>query len=97
EQPVASRLDDAVTTRGDFRVDHLAAERFQPAKRPFLVGLDGARIVGDIGGENRRESTFRASWPCGTHRRRTRSRWLAIFAPRLKCRMCARMAEKSPN
>jgi len=34
---------------GDLRIDHLGAERLEPAERPFLVSLDQARIAGDIG------------------------------------------------
>jgi len=38
----------------DLRIDQLGTKRLEPAKRPFLVGFDQARIAGDIGREDRR-------------------------------------------
>jgi hypothetical protein len=32
---------------------------------PFFVLLDQTRVARDIGGEDRREPTFDAGWPCG--------------------------------
>ncbi len=43
-------------------VEHKAGGAAPP---PELVGLDKARIAGDIGREDRGEATFDASWPCG--------------------------------
>ena len=67
QEAVAGRLDDAAAMAGDLRIDHLGAERLEPAERAFLVGLDQPRVAGDIGREDRREPTFDASWPCGLH------------------------------
>jgi len=52
---------------GDLWVDHLGAQRLEPAECAFLVGLDQARIAGDIGREDRREPTFDATTPGGLH------------------------------
>src|SRR5262249_6866177 len=65
EQPVAAGLDDAAAMAGDFRIEYLDAECFHPAERAFLIGLNEARITGDIGRKN--QTTFCASWPCGLH------------------------------
>jgi hypothetical protein len=51
----------------DLWIDHVDAEHLEPSERPFLVGLDQPRIASDIGGEDRRQPTFDASWPCRLH------------------------------
>jgi hypothetical protein len=53
---------------GDLRVDDFGAQRLEPAKRAFLVGLDQPRIAGDIGRQNGREPTFDPLMLPGTHR-----------------------------
>jgi hypothetical protein len=52
---------------GDLRIDQLGAQRLEPAEGPFLVGLDQARITGDVGREDRREPTFDATPRFGLH------------------------------
>jgi hypothetical protein len=52
---------------GDFRIDHIGAERLQPVESPFLVGSNQARIARHIGRKNRRKPTFDASCPLGLH------------------------------
>jgi hypothetical protein len=63
--PVA--LNDAAAVAGDLRIDNLGAERLEPAERPFLVRPDQARVARYIGGEDRREPTFDATWLSGLH------------------------------
>jgi hypothetical protein len=41
------------------------AKRPQPAECPLLVGSDQARILRHISREDRPESAFDGSWPCG--------------------------------
>jgi len=67
QEAVAGGLDDAAMMAGNLRINYCCAERFEPAERPFFVGLDQARITGDIGREDRREPTFDTSWRCGLH------------------------------
>jgi len=67
QQPIAGRLDDAAVMFCNFGVDHLGAERLQPAERPFLIGSNEARVSRHIGGENGRKPAFDASWPFGLH------------------------------
>jgi|SRR6266446_7882234 len=67
QQAIAGRLDDTAMMGSNFRIDLFSAERLEPAEGPFLVGLDQARIAGDISREDRREPTFNATWPCGLH------------------------------
>ena len=67
QQAVAGGLDEAAVMLGDFRIDHFGAQRLEPAERSFLIGTDQARIAGHIGGKDRREPTFDASWPGGLH------------------------------
>src|SRR5262245_58631723 len=43
QQPITGGFDDAAVMFCNFRVDHLGAERLQPAERPFLVGSDQAQ------------------------------------------------------
>ena len=45
----------------------LTIRPFGAAECAFLVGLDQARIAGDIGREDRREPTFDATTPGGLH------------------------------
>jgi hypothetical protein len=47
--------------KGDLRIDQFGAERSESAEGTFLIGLDQARIAGDIRCEDRREPTFDAS------------------------------------
>ena len=42
----------------DPRIDHFGAERLQPVESPLLVGLDEARVPGDIRRKDRGEPTF---------------------------------------
>jgi hypothetical protein len=67
QEAVTGGLDDAAMMGGDFRIDHLGAERLDATERPFLVGLDEPRVTCDIGREDRCKPTFDASWPCGVH------------------------------
>src|SRR6516225_1966023 len=67
QEAVAGGLDDAALMVGDLRIDDFGAQHPEPAQGPFLVGLDQARVAGDIGRDERREPTFDASWPCGLH------------------------------
>src|SRR5437870_13513205 len=64
QEAVAGGLDYAAVMTGDLRVDHLGAERLEPAEGPFLIGFDQARVAGHIGREDRREPTFDARLPC---------------------------------
>ena len=68
QQAVAGGLDDAAAVFGDFRIDQLGAQRLEPCERPFFVRTHQPRIAGHIGGEDRGEPTFDASWPGGLHR-----------------------------
>ena len=56
QQAVAGGLDDAALMVGDLGIDQIAAERLEPAERPFFIGLDQPRIAGHIGGEDRGET-----------------------------------------
>ena len=56
QQAVAGGLDDAAVVLGDLRVDQLAAERFEPFERAFLVRPHQPRIARHIGGEDRGEA-----------------------------------------
>jgi hypothetical protein len=67
QQPVAGGLDDAAAMLGDLWVNNLGAERLEPGQSPFLVGFDQARTARYIGGEDRREPTFDATWLSGPH------------------------------
>ena len=51
----------------DLRVDELATQRFEAFEGAFLVRPHQPRIPRHIGGKDRREPTFDASWPCGLH------------------------------
>jgi hypothetical protein len=62
QQPVAGGLDDAAAMLGDLWVNNLGAERLEPGQSPFLVGFDQAPTARYIGGEDRREPTFDATW-----------------------------------
>ena len=57
EHAVAGGLDDAAVVLGDFRIDELAAQRFQTFECPLLIRPHQPRIAGHIGGEDRSEAT----------------------------------------
>jgi hypothetical protein len=61
KQAVAGGLHDAAVVLADFRIEELAAQRFEAFERPLLVRPHQARIARDIGGEDRREPAFDAS------------------------------------
>ena len=52
---------------GDFRIEELAAQRFEAFEPAVLVRPHQPRIPRHIGGEDRGEPTFDASVPCGLH------------------------------
>jgi len=52
---------------GDLRIDELTTQRLEAFERAFLVRPHQPRIARHIGGEDRGEATFDASWPCGLH------------------------------
>src|SRR6266436_5971628 len=52
----------------DLRIDELAAQRFEAFERALLARPHQPRIPRHIGGKDRGEPTFDASWPCGLHR-----------------------------
>jgi hypothetical protein len=57
EQPIPGGVRDAAAMLGDQRVDDAAACR-QPAQRRILVGAHQPAVLGDVGGENRREAAL---------------------------------------
>ena len=57
EQRVAGGIGDAAAVLGDQRVDDRAA-RGKPAQCPVLVGAHQPAVLGDVGGENRRQTTL---------------------------------------
>jgi hypothetical protein len=67
EQAVAGSLDETAVVLVDLRIDQVAAQRLEAFERALLVGLDQPRIPRHISGEDRRETAFDASWPCGLH------------------------------
>src|SRR5438309_5616040 len=52
---------------GDFRIEELAAQRFEPFERALLVRPHQPRIPRHIGGEDRGEPTFDATRPSRLH------------------------------
>jgi len=56
QQAVASGLDDAAVMLGDFRIEELAAQRFQTFKRTLLIRPHQPGIPRHIGGEDRGET-----------------------------------------
>jgi hypothetical protein len=56
QQAVASGLDDAAMVLGDFRIDKLAAQRFEAFERALFVRPHQPRIPRHIGGEDRGEA-----------------------------------------
>jgi hypothetical protein len=67
EQTVAGGLDEAAAMSGDLRVDHLGAERLQPAEGPFFVRFDKARIAGDVSRKDRCQPAFCVRWLLRLH------------------------------
>ena len=67
EQTVAGCLDEAASALGDFRIEELATQRPEPFERALLVRAHQPRVARHIGGEDRGETAFDASWPCGLH------------------------------
>ena len=67
QQAVAGGLDDAAAMLGDFRVDQLAAQRFEAFERALLVRPHQPRIPRHIGGEDRGQFAFDASFTCSLH------------------------------
>jgi len=67
QESVAGGLDDAAAMLGDLRIAQFTPDRFQRGEGPFLVRPHQPRIARDIGREDRGESTFDASGPCGLH------------------------------
>ncbi len=54
QEAVAGRLDDAAAVVGDCGIDQVAAMRFEPGERAFLVLAHQPAIARDIGCEDRR-------------------------------------------
>ena len=70
QQPVAGGLDEASLMSGDLRVDHLSAQRLEPAECPLLLGFDQPRISRDIGRQDRRETAGLAHFASPAAKRR---------------------------
>jgi len=70
QQAVAGGLDDAAPVLGDFRIDELAAQRFEPFERAFFVRPHQPRISRHIGGDDRGEAAALAHVASPTAMRR---------------------------
>jgi hypothetical protein len=67
QHAVTGGLDDAAMVLGDLRIEKLAAQRFEAFERAFLVHPHQPRIPRHIGGEDRGQLAFDASFTCGLH------------------------------
>jgi hypothetical protein len=56
QHAVAGGLDDAAVVLGDFRIEELAAQRFEAFERAFFVRSHQPRITRYIGDEDRGET-----------------------------------------
>jgi hypothetical protein len=64
---VLTMRHDAAVVLDDFRIKELTAQRLEAFERAFLVRPHQPRIPRHIGGEDRGETAFDASWPLGLH------------------------------